>query len=67
MANPAVGIIQQLVGATTCNMHLGDLAAKAKEGVLAAGPGGSALRTIGVSDGISMGTRACRIRSSRAT
>ena len=37
-------------------MHLNDLAAKAKEGVLAAGLVGLRFNTIGVSDGISMGT-----------
>ncbi|MDO8598369.1 MAG: dihydroxy-acid dehydratase, partial [Sulfuricaulis sp.] len=36
--------------------HLNDLAAKAKEGVLAAGLVGLRFNTIGVSDGISMGT-----------
>ena len=37
-------------------MHLNDLAAKAKKGVLAAGLVGLRFNTIGVSDGISMGT-----------
>ena len=40
----------------TCNMHLLDLAAKVKEGVEAAGMVGMRFNTIGVSDGISMGT-----------
>src|SRR5262249_20435732 len=38
------------------NMHLNDLAAKVKEGVTAAGLVGMRFNTIGVSDGISMGT-----------
>ena len=37
-------------------MHLMDLAAKVKEGVQAAGLVGYRFNTIGVSDGISMGT-----------
>lgn len=39
-----------------CNMHLMDLAAKVKEGVQKAGMIGYRFNTIGVSDGISMGT-----------
>src|SRR4029079_15486671 len=38
------------------NMHLLDLAAKVKEGVSAAGKIGMRFNTVGVSDGISMGT-----------
>ncbi len=37
-------------------MHLHDLAARVKEGVVAAGLVGMRFNTIGVSDGISMGT-----------
>lgn len=37
-------------------MHLNDLAAKVKEGVRAAGLVGYRFNTIGVSDGMSMGT-----------
>ena len=40
----------------TCNMHLDKLAAHVKEGVQAAGLVGLRFNTIGVSDGISMGT-----------
>jgi dihydroxy-acid dehydratase len=40
----------------TCNMHLDRLAAKVREGVVAAGMVGMRFNTIGVSDGISMGT-----------
>lgn len=38
-------------------MHLLDLAAKVKEGVIKAGMVGYRFNTVGVSDGISMGTR----------
>jgi dihydroxy-acid dehydratase len=40
----------------TCNMHIDKLAAKVREGVVAAGMVGMRFNTIGVSDGISMGT-----------
>ena len=40
----------------TCNMHLDRLAAHVKEGVQAAGLVGLRFNTIGVSDGLSMGT-----------
>ena len=56
MAKAEVGIVANWCEGNTCNMHLNDLAAKAKEGVLAAGLVGLRFNTIGVSDGISMGT-----------
>ncbi|MBI3570066.1 MAG: dihydroxy-acid dehydratase [Gammaproteobacteria bacterium] len=56
MAKAEVGIVSNWWEGNTCNMHLNDLAAKAKEGVLAAGLVGLRFNTIGVSDGISMGT-----------
>jgi hypothetical protein len=40
----------------TCNMHLNDLAAKVRRACWQAGHGGMRFNTIGVSDGISMGT-----------
>jgi dihydroxy-acid dehydratase len=40
----------------TCNMHLDRLAARVRAGVMAAGMVGMRFNTIGVSDGISMGT-----------
>ena len=40
----------------TCNMHLNALARRVKEGVNAEGMVGLIFHTIGVSDGISMGT-----------
>ena len=51
-----VGIASVWWEGNTCNMHLNDLAAKVKEGVAAADLVGMRFNTIGVSDGISMGT-----------
>jgi dihydroxy-acid dehydratase len=51
-----VGIASVWWEGNTCNMHLNDLAAKVKEGVVAANLVGMRFNTIGVSDGISMGT-----------
>ena len=56
MAKAEVGISSVWWEGNTCNMHLNDLAAKVKEGVEAAGLIGMRFNTIGVSDGISMGT-----------
>ncbi len=56
MAKAEVGIASVWWEGNTCNMHLNDLAAKAKEGVAAAGLVGLRFNTIGVSDGIAMGT-----------
>ena len=56
MSKPQVGISSVWYEGNTCNMHLNDLAAKVKEGVTAAGMVGMRFNTIGVSDGISMGT-----------
>ena len=56
MNKAQVGIGSVWYEGNTCNMHLLDLAAKVKEGVLAAGLVGMRFNTIGVSDGISMGT-----------
>ena len=56
MAKPEIGISSVWWEGNTCNMHLNDLAAKVKEGVQAAGMVGMRFNTIGVSDGISMGT-----------
>lgn len=57
MNKAQVGIASVWYEGNTCNMHLLDLAAKVKEGVSAAGMVGMRFNTIGVSDGISMGTR----------
>ena len=56
MDKPQVGIASMWYEGNTCNMHLNDLAAEAKKGVDAAGMVGMRFNTIGVSDGISMGT-----------
>ncbi|MEJ2164965.1 MAG: dihydroxy-acid dehydratase [Desulfobacterales bacterium] len=56
MNKAQVGIASVWFEGNTCNMHLNRLAAKVKEGVEAAGMIGMRFNTIGVSDGISMGT-----------
>jgi dihydroxy-acid dehydratase len=56
MQKAQVGIGSMWYEGNPCNMHLLDLAAKVKEGVQAAGLVGMRFNTIGVSDGISMGT-----------
>ena len=56
MSRAEVGIVANWWEGNTCNMHLNDLAAKVKEGVQAADLVGMRFNTIGVSDGISMGT-----------
>ena len=56
MNKAQVGISSVWYEGNSCNMHLNDLAAKVKEGVVAAGLVGMRFNTIGVSDGISMGT-----------
>ncbi|XAL99487.1 dihydroxy-acid dehydratase [Phycisphaeraceae bacterium D3-23] len=56
MDKPQVGIAACWYEGNPCNMHLNDLAAKVREGVVQAGMVGMRFNTIGVSDGISMGT-----------
>ena len=56
MDKAQVGISSVWYEGNTCNMHLLDLAEKVKEGVIAAGLVGLRFNTVGVSDGISMGT-----------
>lgn len=56
MNKPQVGIASVWYEGNTCNMHLNELSAKVKEGVVASGMVGMRFNTIGVSDGISMGT-----------
>src|SRR3954468_21633318 len=56
MQKPQVGIASMWFEGNPCNMHLLDLAAEVKKGVEAAGMVGMRFNTIGVSDGISMGT-----------
>src|SRR6202789_4058627 len=56
MEKPQVGIASVWFEGNPCNMHLLALAEKVKEGVTDAGLVGLRFNTIGVSDGISMGT-----------
>src|SRR6266699_7293689 len=56
MSKPQVGIASVWFEGNSCNMHLLKLAEKVKEGVAAAGLVGMRFNTVGVSDGISMGT-----------
>ncbi len=56
MDKAEVGISSVWWEGNTCNMHLNDLAAMVKEGVEKAGLVGMRFNTIGVSDGIAMGT-----------
>ena len=56
MGMPQIGIASVWFEGNPCNMHLLALSEKVKEGVRAAGMVGLRFNTIGVSDGISMGT-----------
>src|SRR5215211_2284145 len=56
MNKPQVGIASMWYDGNTCNMHLGNLAAEVKKAMPAAVLVGMRFNTIGVSDGISMGT-----------
>jgi dihydroxy-acid dehydratase len=56
MEKPQIGISSVWYEGNPCNMHLLSLAEKVKEGIVAAGMVGLRFNTIGVSDGISMGT-----------
>ena len=56
MSKAQVGIASVWYEGNTCNMHLNVLAERVKAGVAAAGLVGLRFNTIGVSDGISMGT-----------
>ncbi|APJ03120.1 dihydroxy-acid dehydratase [Silvanigrella aquatica] len=53
---PQIGIVSMWYEGNPCNMHLLSLSEKVKEGVTEAGLVGMRFNTIGVSDGISMGT-----------
>ena len=52
---PIIGVSNTCNEATPCNIHLGRLAARAKEGVVSAAGTPREFTTIAVSDGISMG------------
>ncbi|MEM1304458.1 MAG: dihydroxy-acid dehydratase, partial [Planctomycetota bacterium] len=56
MNRPQVGIASVWYEGNSCNMHLLDLAGEVKGGMQPAGLVGLRFNTIGVSDGISMGT-----------
>ena len=56
MDKPQIGIASCWFEGNPCNMHLDTLSEKVKEGVVRAGLVGMRFNTIGVSDGISMGT-----------
>ncbi|HMN27019.1 MAG TPA: dihydroxy-acid dehydratase, partial [Caldilineaceae bacterium] len=56
MKKPQVGIASMGWEGNTCNMHLNDLAKEVKKGVQDTGLVGLIFHTIGVSDGISMGS-----------
>lgn len=57
---PQVGVVSTGFDGNPCNMHLNDLAYIIKKGVNEAGMVGLVFHTIGVSDGISMGTPGMR-------
>src|SRR5262249_40384194 len=56
LQKPQVGIGSVWFESNPCNMHLLDLGAAVKQGVREAGLVGMRFSTVGVSDGISMGT-----------
>lgn len=56
MSKPQVGIVSMWYDGNPCNMHLAKLGDRVKESVRRAGCIGMRFNTIGVSDGISMGT-----------
>lgn len=57
---PLVGIASTGYEGNPCNMHLNDLAVHVKRGINAADQTGLIFNTIGISDGISMGTPGMR-------
>ncbi|MEP1034711.1 dihydroxy-acid dehydratase [Ekhidna sp.] len=60
LKKPLVGIGSTGFEGNPCNMHLNDLALHVKKGVNTSGGNGLIFNTIGVSDGISMGTPGMR-------
>lgn len=60
MHKAQVGIVSTGWEGNTCNMHLNDLAKKVKEGINASDLIGLIFHTIGVSDGMAMGTTGMR-------
>ncbi|MGD7008084.1 dihydroxy-acid dehydratase [Metabacillus sp. 84] len=57
---PMVGVASTWSEVTPCNIHIDQLAVRAKQGVADAGGAGMIFNTITVSDGISMGTSGMR-------
>lgn len=60
LQNPLVGVVSTGYEGNPCNMHLNDLAKEVKQGVQTHDAVGLIFNTIGVSDGISMGTPGMR-------
>jgi dihydroxy-acid dehydratase len=60
MRKPLIGIGSTGYEGNPCNMHLNDLALHVKQGINSTGLVGLVFNTIGVSDGISMGTPGMR-------
>ena len=60
LKKPLIGIASTGYEGNPCNMHLNELAQYVKEGTYKAGVVGLVFNTIGVSDGISMGTYGMR-------
>ncbi len=60
LGKPFIGIASTGYEGNPCNMHLNDLALKVKKGIQSQGIIGLIFNTIGVSDGISMGTPGMR-------
>ncbi|RKN81301.1 dihydroxy-acid dehydratase [Ulvibacterium marinum] len=60
LKKPFIGVASTGYEGNPCNMHLNDLAQDAKEGIQEGGSIGLIFNTIGVSDGISMGTSGMR-------
>ena len=60
MNKAQVGIASMWYEGNTCNMHLNDLAKKVKKGIEKVGLIGMRFNSIGVSDGIAMGTDGMR-------
>jgi dihydroxy-acid dehydratase len=60
LSKPIVAVANTWIETMPCNFHLRALAAKAKEGIRAAGGTPMELNTIAISDGITMGTPGMR-------
>ncbi|WP_026166592.1 dihydroxy-acid dehydratase [Gracilimonas tropica] len=60
LQKPFIGVASTGYEGNPCNMHLNDLAVHVKKGIEHAGMNGLIFNTIGISDGISMGTPGMR-------